>query len=322
MSTRHVVNLLRIASSLEASDPVLARQLERCALSVVNPGAKKFEEHVGEVVEVLKSLKSDLEKADKQLDTDDAKEFAKFFDDEAKAETEDLRQMLKVSAVLLRYADDTAGIMDKVKGFFKKKPADETKANEPSYQMDESEMDEFVEGKRDWSEPSQKIEKETRENKEFFEDAKSVQNLIDKVRDKPSRNMVRTIIDDLGGLIERGTALMKGKRKVEEAVSHKDVLVDESAKPAPKQKPSTQGLEGTVTRYTDLLNSIEGDDAKLLKTLKEFFGKVKPFLEEDVAEISMASKRAKILPILVRTASANPRVRPVLLPVIKRWTGR
>ena len=321
MSTRHVVNLLRIASSIEASNPVLSRQLERCALSVINPGAKRFEEHVGEVVEVLKSLKAELEKADKQLDTDDAQEFAKFFDDEAKAETEDLRQMLKVSAVLLRYADDTAGVMDKVKGFFKKKkPADdETKANEPSYQMDESEMDEFVEGKRDWSEPSQKIEKETRENKEFFEDAKSVQSLIDKVRDKPSRNMVRTIIEDLGGLIERGTKLMKGERK-------KAPVLDESEgkKEAPKKEgpgvPKDFNLESTVDHYTDMLKEAAGDPKKLSKYLKEFFNAVKPALEEDRA--SLAAKRAKILPLLVRTASANPGVRPVLLPVIKRWTGR
>jgi hypothetical protein len=81
-----------------------------------------------------------------------------------------------------------------------------------------------------------------------------------------------------------------------------------------------QGLEGIVTQYTSLLNDIEGDDAKLVKTLKEFFNKVKPVLEEDRA--SLASRRAKILPLLVRTASANPAVRPALLPVIKRWTGK
>lgn len=322
MSTSSVVNLLRIAASLEATNPVLAYELERSALAVINPGAKSFEKNLGDLVEVLKGLKQELEAADKKLDLDDAAEFAKFFDNEAEAEAEELRQMLKVGSFLLHMADEsTGGIMDKVKGLFKKKDKKpETEEKPAGYQMSEREMDEFVEGDRDWVEGSQKVEQESKENKEFFEDAKAVQTLLDRVRDKPSRSMVRTIIKDLGDLIERGTKLMKGDRKVQDSLSHKDVVVDDDAKPAPKGKPAMQGLEGIVTQYTSLLNDIEGDDAKLVKTLKEFFKKVQPVLEEDRA--SLAAKRAKILPLLVRTASANPRVRPALLPVIKRWTGR
>jgi hypothetical protein len=322
MSTANVVNLLRIAARLEATDPLLAHELERSALAVINPGAKSFEKHLKEVVDVLKGLKEELEQADKQLDVDDAKEFAKFFDDEAEAQAEELRQMLKVGSTLLRLADEqSAGIMDKVKGLFKKKDKKpETEEKPAGYQMSEREQDEFVEGDRDWVEGSQKVEQESKENKEFFEDAKSVQTLLDRVRDKPSRSMVRTIIKDLGDLIARGEKLLKGDRKVEDSLSHKDVVVDDDAKPAPKKKPTMQGLEGIVTQYTSLLNDIEGDDAKLVKTLKEFFNKVKPVLEEDRA--SLASKRAKILPLLVRTASANPSVRPAILPVIKRWTGK
>jgi predicted nucleotidyltransferase len=310
MKNRNVVNLLRIASNIEASNPLLARELERCALSVINPGAQKFEDHVGDVVEILKDLKAELEKADKQLDTDDAKEFANFFEDEAKAQAEDLRQMLKVGAHILRMADDeTAGVMDKVKGFFKKKdkPADsDSKANEPSYQMDESEMDEFVEGKRDWSEPSAKIEKETKENKEFFEDAKNVQQLLDKVRDKPSRNMVRTIIQDLGDLIERGTSLMKGKRKVEKVPQADDHV-----------KSNADDAKDLVAQYLPRLEGATGAD--LMKALKDFFAEAGPLLEAPRAAVG---SRRQFLPLLVRTASANPSLRPVLLPVIKRWTGR
>lgn len=322
MSTANVVNLLRIAASLEATNPVLAYELERSALAVINPGAKSFEKNLGDLVEVLKGLKQELEDADKKLDLDDAAEFAKFFDNEAEAEAEELRQMLKVGSMLLRMADEsTGGIMDKVKGLFKKKDkSPETEEKPANYQMSEREQDEFVEGDRDWTDGSQKIEKESKENKEFFEDAKAVQTLLDRVRDKPSRSMVRTIIKDLGDLIDRGTKLMKGDRKVDDVPSHKDVMVDDDAKPAPKKGPDTKGLEGIVTRYSDLLNSIEGDDQKLVKTLKEFFNKVKPFIEEDRA--SLASNRRKILPLLVRTASSNPRVRPAILPVIKRWTGK
>jgi SPX domain protein involved in polyphosphate accumulation len=183
MTTAYVCNLLRIASSIEASDPILAYELERNALAVINPGAKRFEEHVKETVDVLKALKEELEAADKKLDLDDAKEFAKFFDNEAEAQVEELRQILKVGAVLLRYADDTAGVMDKVKGFFKKKKKEpETEEKPAGYQMSEREQDEFVEGNRDWTDGSQKVEKESKENKEFFEDAKSVQTLFEKVR--------------------------------------------------------------------------------------------------------------------------------------------
>lgn len=319
MSNRNVFNLLRIASRLEATDPQLASSLERCALSVINPGAKKFEEHVGDVVEVLKNLKSELEKADKQLDVNDPlndhTEFAKWCDEHIDPESEDLGLMLKVSAHILRMADDeTAGVMDKVKGLFKKKkPADdEAKANEPSYQMDESEMDEFVEGKRDWSEPSQKIEKETRENKEFFEDAKNVQQLLKKVRDKPSRKMVRMIIQDLGDLIDRGMKLMKGKRNVEKA-PQVDLSEEEPKKPGAPSKPD---LKFNVQHYTDMLKEKEGDEKATIKVLKEFFNVMQPLLA------SRKVKRSDVLPLLVRTASANPGVRPVLLPIIKRWTGK
>lgn len=317
MSLANVRNLLRIAARIEETDPLLAYELSRSALSVINPGAKAFDKTVEETVDLLKGLRDDLVEADKKLDLDDAKEFAKFFDAEAEAETEELRQLLKVGSMLLR-ADDTAGVMDKVKGLFKKKPKSEPEESSPIYDMSEQEMDEFVDGTRDWTDAGQKVEKETKENKDFFEDAKAVQTLLDRVRDKPSRSMVRSIIDDLGDLIERGTKLLKKERPVGDAPT---VNVDETGLgEGAKKAPSTQGLEGTVTRYTDLLNSIEGDDAKLVKTLKEFFNKVKPFLEEDRA--SLASKRAKILPLLVRTASANPSVRPALLPVIKRWTGK
>ncbi len=320
MNTPYVRNLLRIASSIRASNPLLAYDLERSALSVINPGAASFEKTLEDTVDHLKALKSDLEEADKKLDLDDAKEFAKFFDEEAKAQEEELRQLLKVSAVLIQ-ADDTAGIMDKVKGIFKKKPKPDSDESSPSYDMSEQEMDEFVEGDRDWVDGSKKVEKETSENKAFFEDVKSVQTLLDRVRDKPSRSMVRTIIQDLGDLIERGTKLLKKDRKVDDAPS---VKLDDSGlndKPAAKTGPAAvPGLEGIVTQYTSLLQDVEGDDKKLVKLLKEFFNKVKPALEEDRAQL--AAKRAKILPLLVRTASASPGVRPALVPVIRRWTGR
>lgn len=314
MNRLAVRNLLRIATRVEVTDPALACELVRSATAVINPGAKRFEQHVEDTVKILEGLKAELEKADKQLDTDDAAEFAKFFDDEAAAETEELRQMLKVSALLMRVAaeDEVAGIGDWLKNKFKKK--DKEPEASPSYMMDDESMDDFVDGKKDWADPGTHVEKETRENKEFFEDADSIVKLLDKVRDKPSRNMVRSILTDINELIAKGRQLMKGERKVDKALqvdtSESDV---KPGKPEPRSKPLN--LDSTINHYTDMLKESAGDEKKTLRYLKEFFETVKPSL-------GIASQRRKMLPLLVRTANANPKTRPMLLPVIKRWTGR
>lgn len=321
MSYANVRNLLRIAASVSKTDPVLGERLERSALAVINPGRRQFEQTIEDTVELLKGLRDDLIRADRELDTDDAKEFAKFFDSEAAHEEEELRQLLKIGAVLVR-ADETAGVMDKVKSLFKRKKKPEPEPEEeswPSYSMGDDEIDEFVEGKRSWQDPGASVEKEARENKDFFEDAGNVVKLLDRIRDKPSRRMVRQIIEDLTELIERGTRLMRGQRK-------KAPALDESRGKAEPPKSDGSGvpkdfnLENIVLHYADMFQEASGDPKKLAKYLKEFFNAVRPVLEEDRA--TLASKRAKILPLLVRTASANPGVRPVLLPVIRRWTGR
>ncbi len=263
--------------------------LGRSITALINPGARRFDQHIGDVVDVLKGLKEELETADRQIDTDDAKEFAKWFDGVAEAEVEDLHQTLKVSSVFLRLADDTAGVVDRVKNLFKKAPVQKGDGESgASYDMPESEMDDFVEGKRDWSDPSAKVEKESRENKEFFEDAKNVQQLLEKVREKPSRKMVRMIIKDLDELIERGTAIMGKGRKSDKVPQAEDFVGVEK----PVEKPGSSGkpdLGFNVQHYTDMLIEAMGDEKATLKVLKEFFKVMEPHL-------ASRSNRVKLSP--------------------------
>ncbi|KKK67504.1 hypothetical protein LCGC14_2953390, partial [marine sediment metagenome] len=74
-----VRNLLRIASDLEVSDPFLAYELEQDVLSlsglrkvrkaVINPGVQTWEEHVENMVAVLKSLGQELTKVLNEVET-------------------------------------------------------------------------------------------------------------------------------------------------------------------------------------------------------------------------------------------------------------
>lgn len=322
MSDIYLRNLLRIASKLAKTDPILAYELERHTLALVHPGVQKFEEHIEDVVNILKKLKDELVQADRELDTDDSKEFAEWFDNEAEAEKEELSNKLKIVSASMRVADETAGISDIVKNIFKKnkKPEKEdVEVRDTDYHMDESTMDEFVEGKRGWEDPSVYAEKETKENKEFFEDSKSIVKLLDKIRDEPSRKMVKFIIDNLNDLIDKGTRLMHGVYEKSKPVEIED---DDKKKPEDK-KPGvkkTFNLDSTIEHYMDMLKESSGDETKVVKYLKEFFNAVKPALEEDRA--SLASKRAKILPVLVVAAKASPRTKGVLVSIVRRWDGR
>jgi hypothetical protein len=318
MSDVYFRNLLRIASKLSKTDPILAYELERRTLALVHPGVQKFEEHVKDVVEILKGLKDELVQADRELDVDkDFEEFAKFFDDEAEAQKEELSNKLKIVSASMRVAEETANISDIVKNIFKKKPKKtEDESIDTDYRMDDSTMDEFVEGKRGWEDPSVYAEKETKENKEFFEDSKSIVNLLDKVRDEPSRKMVKFIIDHLNDLIDKGTRLMHGVYEKTKPVEIED---DEKKKPEEK-KPGvkkTFNLDNTIEHYMDMLKESSGDEQKVVKYLKEFFNAVKPALEEDRA--ALASNRAKILPILVAAAKASPRTKSILASIVRRW---
>lgn len=305
--------MVRIARKLSRTNPLLAYDLERYAVAAINPEAKGFEQTLEGTVSVLKSLKEELEKALKELDTADAAEFAKFFEDATEAETVELHRMLKK-------VSSTAGVKDFFKGLFKrkKKPAEQEPAwMEPSYIMDEPTIDEFVEGKREWTDPGHYVEQEAAEHKEFFDGVNKVLKDMDKVREKPSRVLVGKILNEVSRLIRHGENLMKGIRKHLLEPASKVEIVEEGLgekKPA-KKKLSPEKLESTVTYYADMLKDTLGDEKKTVSLLRELFKAVEPAIEEERA--SLASRRV-FASALVRIAHANPELRPRLLPVIQR----
>ena len=313
---------VKLARKIAQVNPLLGYDLERQAVGVVNPGAKKFEQNIENTITVLEALKDELDDAIKMLDTEDAKEFAKFFEDAAEAEEEELRQMLKkVSTV--------AGVKDffnKFKEVFKsKKPeADsDVKANEPSYTMDDSTMDEFVEGKRDWADPGHYIEEEAKQNAEFFGGVEKVLDEMDAARKKPNRKLIQDMLKKVEILIRKGKNLTKGIRQhlLEPAPNVK--ITEEGMKgekPAEKAKMTPEKLDSTVTYYADLLKDSSGEENKTVKYLKELFKAVEPLIKEDRA--SLAATRVRAAASLVRCAHARPVLRKHLLPVIYTLTGR
>lgn len=336
MSSR-AQGLLNIAAALEDVEPLLAYELAenvralasgRRVTAVINPEVRKFEDHVESMVTVLKSLDQELTRALEELDTEDAKEFAKFFEDVVDAENEELRRMLKktqmmaAAARVARTAGRTAGPLDFVKKLFKKdkkkeKPAEEEPAGmEPSYRMDEGTMDEFVEGKREWADPGHYIEQEMKENREFFDGVTQVLKDMEKARKEPSKNLIGRIKKTVERLIRQGGNLLKGIRKHLLEPAAKVEITEEGyeGKKPEKSKLPPEMLESTVEHYADMLKESLGDETKTLKYLKELFGKVGPMIEEERA--TLAARR--LLPVFVRAAYASDRARKVLLPVIRR----
>lgn len=322
--------LLAIAQELSESHPILALELERNVLassrrvSIINPGAQKFEQHVEKMVTVLKSMVQELNKGLKEIDSDDASEFSKFFEDVVAAEEEQLRSILDKTKSLktaARLAARTAGPLDFVKNIFKKKEPkeDESKVMEsPSYTMDDSTMDDFVEGKSDWADSSHYIEQEFKENKEFFNGAADLLKQFDSAKKKPSRSVCEALKKSAERLTRLGENMLKVVRKhLLEPALQVEITEDgmNSKKPAAhSDKMSPEKLENTVEHYVDMLKESLGDEKKTLKFLKELFSVLGPIVQDDRA--SIAAK--KILPVLVRIAHASQKARPVLIPIIRR----
>jgi hypothetical protein len=326
-------NLLRIASEIEKTDPILAYELEKSVLALsghsaaINPGAKKFEEHIESMIGLLKSVKSDLKKSLEDFET--AEEFAKFFKEGAlDEELKSLQDLLK-RAGNLPPIPRAAGIKDWIKKLApgKKKPKETTEAPErepeesgmsPSYRMDESTMDEFVEGKSDWADPGHYIEQEARENKEFFGGAKDLIKEVESIRKKPDKTKVKTLMDQVDALIRKGGNLLKGLYKhLEEPATKVDLGEGDEKKPGekkPAEKKKVFNLEGTVDHYADMLKESAGDEKKVISLLKELFKAVEPALESD--QVSLASRR--MASVLIKTAYLNPRLQSGLMPLIKK----
>lgn len=323
-------SLLRLAAQISRKNPLLGYELEHSvrSLAAVQPGTRSFEQTLESMMGLLKTLRKDLKKS--LEDIEDSEEFAKFFDDASLDENFRQFQKLvdKASKSAVSRAAAVAGPMDWIKNKLKpsdKKPAKkkekadtENSGMTPSYRMEDSMMDEFVDGKRNWADPGHYIEQETKENGEFFDSASDLLKQSKSVLKKPEKSSVKKLLDTVEAVIRKGGNVLKGIYKHLEEPAVKPDLNHEPKKPpkAPGKK-KTFNLEGTVDHYTDMLKESSGDEKKTLSLLKEFFNSVKPALDGDQAVL--ASRR--VASVFIRTAHANPNLRPALIPFIKRAVG-
>ncbi len=344
-------NLLAIADAIFSASPDSARALVAAVsstgyarLSVINPGVKTWEQHMDEMLSVLKSLDQELGSA--LSDYEDADEFAKFFEDGI-SEEEELRKILDRTKALGKVAsrvaadEQTSGFKDFFKSMSKKlkkdKRSEDPSAAPSSYQMDDKTMDDFVEGSREWTDASHYIEEEFRENRDFFDGAKALLADMDDVRIEPTRDKIRAIRDRIPALIKRGQEILSGARDhlqtmvkpVDLEDGSEDVLMNEDGSAAEAPSPDTHGTQDpkhfqwTVKHYVDMLRESLDDPDKMTKYLKELYNEVGPQLKAASADLqaTRAAARRVITPVLVRLAKVRPSTRAVILPILKSAAG-
>jgi hypothetical protein len=344
-----VRNLLRVASSLD--DPLLAYELERNVLSlaglrkvrraVTNPGVQTWEEHVEGMVAVLKSLEKEMEDAISEAEfTNDLNEVDRKIEEfsilfKQTAEEERLMEFLRNTSLLGKTASGTAGVKDFLKNIWRSVTDGGEEESEggmsPSYTLDEDTMDAIVEGKANWMDSSQYIEREFKENKDFFSGAQEMLDQMGQVRKDLKTGysldvgFLKEILEKIRGLVKQGGDMLRGIRQhLKEPVPQVILEDDEDEAPKEAEAPSLGpwGLEGTVEHYLDVLRDNLGDEDRLLKLLKELFRKVKPLVEGEAAVAARVEAQRAVLPVLVRLAYARPHLRPAFVPIIRRAVGR
>jgi hypothetical protein len=310
-------NLIRISSDISRSHPALSKSLRLSTIRMAaNPDSYRFEDRLQGLVVILKSIQQDLERSLKEVSGDDFNEFKKFFKGEFEAEQEQIKQILDGIRT-----PKTAGPADFFKGLFKKKPKPipnpvEDSVSDSSYSMSDYDMDSFVDGKTEWGDSSEYVEKEYKENQKFFTRVKNFMNKIGELKINPSKEMVRSAISVVRSIIQEAESLIKGSRSsLDKKPEPTLTLEDDSNSPPGKSPPKKKiDLENTVNHYADMLLESASDEQKSLRLLKELFSKVGPYLEEDRA--SLASSR--LAHSLVRVASSSPRTRHIILPIIRK----
>jgi predicted RNA-binding Zn-ribbon protein involved in translation (DUF1610 family) len=337
---RQIINdFTKIAGRL--SDPKLSVQLKQAALglasrianedetaseeqvAVVNPGVISWQQHIEEILSILKSLDQELGGALDDLET--VQQFVKFFkgglveESQLKKALERHRKLGKVASSRVATEDETAGFSDFWKSVKKKFTGDKEPGEESgsgSYALSGSAIDEFVEGSREWLDASQYVETEYKENQEFFNELDKVLTEMDRLRKDPTRGAVTALRDRVMNLIKKG----------------KDVLNDarQHFKKQPKSNaPDTSDtdLGFTVSHYIEMLKEHANDPVKMKQYLRELFSDVSPMLREASGntELRMRARqiaRTKIASTLIRFAAKNPSSRAYLLPILKEITGR
>lgn len=316
--------LIKIARGLASRDPLLAYELEASVrrLTVANPSAQTLEKEIESAVTVLKSMRQELELALAKLETDsDAEEFAKFFDDAAEAEVEELRRLLKgrVSAAHM------AGPKDWLKKLFKRKesPA-EDEESKSTYNMSDADMDAFVQGDGDWKDPGHYVGEEAKENNEFFSGVKNLLGQFDKMKKEPSKDGATDLMKAVDTLVKGGEKLLGGTRKHQQAPEGEDDPMDTLNQLERTRGESKEEEDGVVdlskfvkkddfaskaVGFAEQIRDAKGDEEKLKSIVKAMFEKLGP---------ELGQAKAASVGALVRMAHANPDLRPGLLLVIKK----
>lgn len=336
---RIIDNLTKIAGRL--SDPKLSTQLKQGALSlssriagedetaseeqvaVINPGITSWQQHLEEILSILKSLDQELGGALNDLET--VQQFVKFFkgglveESQLKKALERHRKLGKVASSRIAAEDETAGFKNfwkSVKNKFKsdKEPGEEDGSG--SYALPDSAIDEFVEGSREWLDASQYVETEYKENQEFFSELDKILVEMDRLRKDPTRGAVAALRDRVMNLIK------KGKNVLNDARQH---FKKQPKSTAPDTSDTDLGF--TVSHYIEMLKEHANDPVKMKQYLRELFSDVGPMLKEASgnAELQRRARqiaRTKIASMLIRFAAKNPSSRAFLLPVLKEVTGR
>lgn len=318
----YAFRVMRIARELAKTDALLAYELEQNVRTMLaaNPGFVSFETLVQNALDRLAEVKSVLDetlKKHSEFTEDDLNDFASTFDDEAAAEVESLRLLMEQAKAAKLASSRQAGPKDWFKGLFKKKnkqkKEEESDDRQPSYRMDDSDMDDFIEGKKDWD-SSRSISEQAKEKDEFFDGVKNVMKIYEKVIEAPSKAGIQSLsklIDDITSL---GKKLIGKSSPKEESVEKK--------KPTPKvveKKPSqaeTPNLEGVVQHYVDMLQESSGDIEKTKKYLKELFQAVKKDVAEEHASLASSVIRRKAAVRLASYVKVRPAMKPALLPLI------
>lgn len=332
------LSLLRIAGSV--SDPLLGHELSASVRAlaamdeeasgdetaseereaVVNPGVVTWQDHVEEMLSVLKALDQELGQA--LTDYETAEEFAKFFEGGI-AEEDQLKDILKRTKALGKVAsrtaaeEETSGFGDFFKNMKKKlqkkdPDADPDVMGQPGYSLSDKAMDEFVEGSREWVDASKYVENEFKENKDFFSGVALALSDMDKLREMPTRDGVRALRDRVMALVKAGKGVLDNARR-------------HFKSPAPlhtKQEEDDVDLGWTVQHYIEMLRESLSDPEKMKSYLRKMFEDLGPSLKTASVPPAKAQARRVVASLLVRLAKDRPAVRPVVLPILARYAGR
>lgn len=324
-----VWKLIKIAKSISAHDPLLSYELERGARSLsatMNPEAMGLEKDIESTLTVLKSMRQEISLALAKLETDsDTEEFAKFFDDAADAEVEELKRLMKG-----RTSSRVAGPKEWLRKLFKGGPEGVEKhdpskdeVSDAKYNMSDSDMDSFVDG-GDWKDPGHYVGEEAKENNEFFSGVKNLLGQFEKIRKEPSKRGMLELMKALDTSVKGGQKILDGTRKHQQAPEGEEDAMDtlnELHRTRGEGKGEDDGVvdlskhfkkddfTSKAVGFAEQIRDAKGDEGKLKSIVKEMFDKLGP-------ELSHA--KAASVGSLVRMAHANPAIRPGLLLIIKK----